>query len=197
MKLNVYLAGENEIGRSTLIKTFINGKCNKEDSWYLFYDQKANIIVDKKKIEMTICIDESANNISRNQCWHYSTADVIIFCFSLVNQFSYNQIEVFHEELMKHYPDKPYMLVGMKKDKREKFETLRQYSDVKIKTSDGERLKEKINSEYYIECSSWEQENVKEVFETAVRLFLKQSKGKKRNKNKDKVKNRNGLCNVF
>ena len=52
MKLDVYLACDNETGRITLVKTYINGKCNKEDSWYLFYDQLANVIVDKKKIEM-------------------------------------------------------------------------------------------------------------------------------------------------
>lgn len=203
MNLRIYIAGEDSIGRKALIQTYMTGECDREEySTCLFFIQHKNVIIDKKNIQLIIQLDESANNNATNRRLSYCLADVIIFCFCLVNKYSYQQIETqYRKEILKYSENKPYILVGLKKDKRDNFNSIEKsyFENVKIKTRKGERLKEKINAQNYIECSSWEHENINEVFETAINLVLNGSQ----NTNKDAhatqatKKNRNILCNIF
>ncbi|KAK8880473.1 hypothetical protein M9Y10_003147 [Tritrichomonas musculus] len=206
MNMRIYVAGEDSIGRKALLQTYVTGTCDKgEYSSYLLEKLVKKVKIDNKDINVEIGIDEGGENIRYNRKFSYIFADVIIFCFCLVNPYSYSQIETeFYEDFIKYCKDKPYILVGLKKDKRENFKTSIEnnyHEKGKIDRKKGERLKEKIKAEYYIECSSWEHENINEVFETAIKLFLNKNQNKNEDKNKLSTKhkkaNSKAICNLY
>lgn len=202
MNIRIYVAGEDSIGRKALLQTYVTGTCDREEySSYLLVNLVKKVKIDNKDINVEICIDEGGENSSYTRKFSYFIADVIIFCFCLVNPYSYSQIETeFYDDIIKYCKDKPYILVGLKKDKRENFKTSmeRNYHEKgKIDRRKGERLKEKIKAEYYIECSSWEHENVNEVFETAIRLGISNRNDIKQDQPMNKKRNSKALCNIF
>ncbi|KAK8872012.1 hypothetical protein M9Y10_007767 [Tritrichomonas musculus] len=201
MNLRIYIAGQDSIGRKALIQTYMTGDCDKSEySGYLFDIQHKKIIFDKKKIDLFIQIDESAENTRSSRIISYGFADVVVFCFCLVNQYSYDEIENnYRQEILEYCKDKPYILVGLKKDKRDRFDfnNVTFYENNKITTEDGERLKNIIKAQYYIECSSWEHENVNEVFETVIRLGISNKNDIKQDQSMNKKRNSKALCNIF
>lgn len=107
----------------------------------------------------------------------YPLTDVFIICFSLVSPTSYENVKyIWVPELEENCPDTPYILVGLKKDLRDDFESHSDEFKSKgmepISTSKGEALKEKIKAQSYIECSAYEKNNLKEVFDTATRAAV-------------------------
>ncbi|CAL0314485.1 unnamed protein product [Lupinus luteus] len=86
---------------------------------------------------------------------------------------------------LKHYaPGVPIILVGTKLDLRDdKQFCIDHPGAVPITNAQGEELRKLINAPAYIECSSKTQENVKAVFDAAIRVVLQPPKQKKK-KNK-------------
>ncbi|KAL0656902.1 hypothetical protein Bca4012_077486 [Brassica carinata] len=90
---------------------------------------------------------------------------------------------------LRHYaPGVPIILVGTKLDLRDDKQFFIDHPGaVPITTNQGEELKKLIGSAVYIECSSKTQQNVKAVFDAAIKVVLqppKQKKTKKKNKNR-------------
>ncbi|KAG7021470.1 Rac-like GTP-binding protein 3, partial [Cucurbita argyrosperma subsp. argyrosperma] len=97
-------------------------------------------------------------------------------------------------ELQHYAPGVPVVLVGTKLDLREdKFYLADHPGLVPVTTSQGEELRKQIGAMYYIECSSKTQQNVKAVFDAAIKVVIKPPQ-----KQKEKRKPHRGcLLNVI
>ncbi|EOY20640.1 RHO-related protein from plants 10 isoform 1 [Theobroma cacao] len=140
----------------------------------------------------------------------YRGADVFVLAFSLVSRASYeNVLKKWIPELQHYAPGVPVVLVGTKlgallnwdsndpcpsKDLREDKHYLADHPGLlPVSTAQGEELRKQIGAAYYIECSSKTQQNVKAVFDAAIKVVIKPPQ-----KQKEKKKPSRGcLINVF
>jgi len=77
----------------------------------------------------------------------------------------------------------PIILVGTKLDLRDDKQFFADHPGAApITTVQGEELKKQIGAAAYIECSSKTQQNVKAVFDAAIKVVLQPPKQKKRRK---------------
>ncbi|KAL1073036.1 hypothetical protein V6Z11_D11G193600 [Gossypium hirsutum] len=112
----------------------------------------------------------------------YCGADVFILAFSLISKASYENVSKKWIPELKHYaPGVPIILVGTKHDLREDKQFFIDHPGaVPISTAQGEELQKLIGSPAYIECSAKTQENVKAVFDAAIKVVLQPPKQKKK-----------------
>uniref|UniRef100_A0A452ZJJ6 Uncharacterized protein n=1 Tax=Aegilops tauschii subsp. strangulata TaxID=200361 RepID=A0A452ZJJ6_AEGTS len=76
-------------------------------------------------------------------------------------------------ELRRFAPNVPIVLVGTKLDLRDHRAYLADHPGASaITTAQGEELRKQIGAAAYIECSSKTQQNVKAVFDTAIKVVL-------------------------
>ncbi|XP_018450747.1 rac-like GTP-binding protein ARAC4 isoform X2 [Raphanus sativus] len=118
----------------------------------------------------------------------YRGADVFILAFSLISKASYENIAKKWIPELRHYaPGVPIILVGTKLDLRDDKQFFIDHPGaVPITTNQGEELKKLIGSAVYIECSSKTQQNVKAVFDAAIKVVLQPPKQRKKKKNKNR-----------
>ncbi|KAG6394412.1 hypothetical protein SASPL_144996 [Salvia splendens] len=83
---------------------------------------------------------------------------------------------------LKHYaPGVPIILVGTKLDLRDDQQFFVDHpGSVPITEAQGEELRKLIESPSYVECSSKTQQNVKQVFDAAIKVVLQPPKAKKK-----------------
>ncbi|PHT83091.1 Rac-like GTP-binding protein RHO1, partial [Capsicum annuum] len=83
---------------------------------------------------------------------------------------------------LKHYaPGVPIVLVGTKLDLRDDKQFFVDHPGaVPITTAQGEELRKAIGAPSYVECSSKTQQNVKAVFDAAIKVVLQPPKTKKK-----------------
>nr|GEX63741.1 Rac-like GTP-binding protein RAC2 [Tanacetum cinerariifolium] len=114
----------------------------------------------------------------------YRGADVFILAFSLISKPSFENISKKWIPELRHYaPLVPIVLVGTKLDLREDSKFLMDYPGAcTISTSQGEELKKQIGAVGYVECSSKTQQNVKIVFDVAIKAVLQPPKVRKHKK---------------
>ncbi|CAN6682861.1 unnamed protein product [Malus baccata var. baccata] len=112
----------------------------------------------------------------------YRGADVFILAFSLISKASYENVAKKWIPELRHYaPGVPIILVGTKLDLRDDKQFFIDHSGaVPITTDQGEELKKLIGAPAYIECSSKTQQNVKAVFDAAIKVVLQPPKQKKK-----------------
>ncbi|XP_031480604.1 rac-like GTP-binding protein 7 isoform X1 [Nymphaea colorata] len=86
-------------------------------------------------------------------------------------------------ELHHFSPGVPIVLVGTKLDLREDKQYLSDHPGlVPVTTTQGEELQRQIGATYYIECSSKTQQNVKAVFDAAIKVVIQPPKQKEKSK---------------
>ncbi|CAJ1943925.1 unnamed protein product [Sphenostylis stenocarpa] len=105
----------------------------------------------------------------------YRGADVFVLAFSLVSHASYeNVLKKWVPELQHFAPSIPVVLVGTKLDLREDKHYLADHPGlVPVTSEQGEELRKLVGATYYIECSSKTQQNVKSVFDAAIKVVIK------------------------
>ncbi|TYI39646.1 hypothetical protein ES332_A02G108700v1, partial [Gossypium tomentosum] len=150
----------------------------------VFDNFSANVVVDGSTVNLGLWDTAGQEDYNRLRPLSYRGADVFILAFSLISKASYENVTKKWIPELNHYaPGVPIVLVGTKLDLRDDSQYLADHpSALPISTAQGEELKKQIESSSYIECSAKSQQNVKAVFDAAIKVVLQPPKKNKKKK---------------
>jgi Ras-related C3 botulinum toxin substrate 1 len=146
------------------------------------------VVVDGNTVNLGLWDTAGQEDYNRLRPLSYRGADVFLLAFSLISKASYENISKKWIPELRHYaPSVPIILVGTKLDLRDDKQFFADHPGTSpISTLQGEELRKAIGAASYIECSSKTQQNVKAVFDAAIKVVLQPPKQMKKKKKKQK-----------
>jgi Ras-related C3 botulinum toxin substrate 1 len=147
----------------------------------VFDNFSANVVVDGNTVNLGLWDTAGQEDYNRLRPLSYRGADVFLLAFSLISKASYENIAKKWIPELKHYAQNvPIILVGTKLDLRDDRQFFEDHPGATpITTAMGEELSRTIGAAAYLECSSKTQQNIKAVFDTAIKVVLSPPKAKK------------------
>ncbi|GMI96862.1 RHO-RELATED PROTEIN FROM PLANTS 6, RAC-like 3 [Hibiscus trionum] len=184
--------GDGAVGKTCLLISYTSNTFPTDYVPTVFDNFSANVVVDGATVNIGLWDTAGQEDYNRLRPLSYRGADVFILAFSLISKASYENVAKKWIPELKHYaPGIPVVLVGTKLDLREDDQFLMDHPNaIPISTAQGEELKKQIASSAYIECSSKTQQNVKAVFDAAIKVVLQPPKSKQKS-------NGGMLCSVL
>ncbi|XP_074556542.1 rac-like GTP-binding protein ARAC4 isoform X3 [Curcuma longa] len=139
----------------------------------VFDNFSANVVVDGNTVNLGLWDTAGQEDYNRLRPLSYRGADVFLLAFSLISKASYENVAKKWIPELRHYaPGVPIILVGTKLDLRDDKQFFIDHPGASlISTTQGEELKKQIGAAAYIECSSKTQQNVKAVFDQAIKYM--------------------------
>ncbi|TMW83311.1 hypothetical protein EJD97_002153 [Solanum chilense] len=146
--------GDGAVGKTCLLISYTSNTFPTDYVPTVFDNFSANVNVDGKIVNLGLWDTAGQEDYNRLRPLSYRGADVFLLAFSLI--------------------------MGTKLDLREDKQFIRDYPGAcTISTEEGEELKKQIGAVAYVECSAKTQQNVKSVFDTAIKVVLQPPKNKK------------------
>ncbi|KAL5729168.1 Rac-like GTP-binding protein arac7 [Ranunculus cassubicifolius] len=166
--------GDGAVGKTCMLICYTSNRFPNDYVPTVFDNFSANVAVDGNVVNLGLWDTAGQEDYSRLRPLSYRGADVFVLAFSLLSRASYeNVLKKWMPELQRFAPNVPIILVGTKLDLRDSTSYLVDHSGSSIVTSaQGEELRKQIGAAAYIECSSKTQQNVKAVFDTAIKVVL-------------------------
>ncbi|KAJ4771175.1 Rac-like GTP-binding protein 2 [Rhynchospora pubera] len=166
--------GDGAVGKTCMLICYT---CNRFPTDYIptvFDNFSANVSVDGRIVNLGLWDTAGQEDYSRLRPLSYRGADIFVLAFSLISRSSYeNVLKKWMPELRRFAPNVPIVLVGTKLDLRDNKGYLADRPGASVITSaQGEELRKQIGAAAYIECSSKTQQNIKAVFDTAIKVVL-------------------------
>ncbi|KAL6497454.1 Ras-related C3 botulinum toxin substrate 3 [Orobanche gracilis] len=167
--------GDGAVGKTCMLICYTSNKFPTDYIPTVFDNFSANVVVEGTTVNLGLWDTAGQEDYNRLRPLSYRGADVFVLAFSLVSRASYENIfKKWIPELQHFAPGTPLVLVGTKLDLREDKHYLADHPGlVPVTTVQGEELRRQIGASYYIECSSKTQQNVKAVFDAAIRVVIK------------------------
>ncbi|XP_021316258.1 rac-like GTP-binding protein 3 isoform X2 [Sorghum bicolor] len=218
--------GDGAVGKTCMLICYTSNKFPTDYIPTVFDNFSANVVVDGTTVNLGLWDTAGQEDYNRLRPLSYRGADVFVLAFSLVSRASYENImKKWIPELQHYAPGVPVVLVGTKLDLREDKHYLmdhpglvpvttaqvylqyllnkrlmhfviKNFGDLAICTFQGEELRRQIGAMYYVECSSKTQQNVKAVFDAAIKVVI-QPPTKLREKKKKKSRKGCSMVNLF
>ncbi|KFK37274.1 hypothetical protein AALP_AA4G235800 [Arabis alpina] len=166
--------GDGAVGKTCLLISYTSNTFPTDYVPTVFDNFSANVLVDGKTINLGLWDTAGQEDYNRLRPLSYRGADVFILAFSLISKPSFENIAKKWVPELRHYaPAVPIVLVGTKLDLRENKQFSMNYPGAcTISTEQGQELRKEIGALAYIECSSKTQQNVKAVFDAAIKVVL-------------------------
>ncbi|KAI4342123.1 hypothetical protein MLD38_026780 [Melastoma candidum] len=179
--------GDGGVGKTCMLISYTSNTFPTDYVPTVFENFSANVVVDGSTVNLGLWDTAGQEDYNRLRPLSYPGADVFLLAFSLTSKASYENIaKKWIPELQHYAPGVPVILVGTKLDLREDKQFLADHPDaVPITTAQGEELKKLISATAYIECSSKTQQNVKAVFDAAIKVVLQPPKRRRREEQKE------------
>jgi len=183
--IKLVVIGDGAVGKTCLLISYANNKFPEDYIPTVFDNYVVNITAGTETIELGLWDTAGQEEYDRLRPLSYANANVFLICFAVVNPISYDNISYkWYPEVMHFCPDTPLVLVGTKVDLRkdEAFveKNLRANNLQPISTAQGQELAKKIKAFKYIECSARTEENLKTVFDEAIKAVFFAPKKKKK-----------------
>ena len=178
LRLKFVVLGGPCVGKTCLLIRFFRNEYRAEYIPTVFENSVKDLVVKERRIELAVwdIFGQGQDGYERLRPLSYPQTDVFLFCFSLVDPGSYENIcDDCFPDVRRHCPNTPIILVGTKVDLLEDevtLEDLKQKNISPITTAEGVKLATEINALTYMECSSLTGKGVNEVFEEAVIAVL-------------------------
>nr|CAD1839217.1 unnamed protein product [Ananas comosus var. bracteatus] len=186
--------GDGAVGKTCMLISYTSNTFPTDYVPTVFDNFSANVVVEGSMVNLGLWDTAGQEDYNRLRPLSYRGADVFLLAFSLISKASYENIHKKWIPELRHYaPNVPIILVGTKLDLREDKEffidhpsitpitTLQARHEQKYESC-GEELKRMIGAAAYIECSSKSQQNVKAVFDAAIKVVLCPPKTKKKSR---------------
>ncbi|CAD5166847.1 unnamed protein product [Musa acuminata subsp. malaccensis] len=190
--------GDGAVGKTCMLICYTSNKFPTASSVALlipidyiptvFDNFSANVSVDGSIVNLGLWDTAGQEDYSRLRPLSYRGADIFVLAFSLISRASYeNVLKKWMPELRRFAPNVPIVLVGTKLDLREDKAYLADHPGATtITPAQGEELRKQVGAAAYIECSSKTQQNIKAVFDTAIKVVLQPPRRKEVAKKKSK-----------
>ncbi|RAL45821.1 hypothetical protein DM860_009685 [Cuscuta australis] len=174
--------GDGAVGKTCLLISYTSNTFPTDYVPTVFDNFSANVVVNGATVNLGLWDTAGQEDYNRLRPLSYRGADVFILAFSLISKASYENVSKKWIPELKHYaPGVPIVLVGTKLDLRDDKQFFVDHPGaVPITTAQGEELRKLIDAPAYIECSSKSQQNVKGVFDAAIKVVLQPPKQKKK-----------------
>ncbi|KAG5536831.1 hypothetical protein RHGRI_024310 [Rhododendron griersonianum] len=180
--------GDGAVGKTCMLICYTSNKFPTDYIPTVFDNFSANVVVEGTTVNLGLWDTAGQEDYNRLRPLSYRGADVFVLAFSLVSRASYeNILKKWIPELQHFAPGVPVVLAGTKLDLREDKHYLSDHPGlVPVTTAQGEELRKQIGAAYYIECSSKTQQNVKAVFDAAIKVVIKPPQKQKEKKKKQR-----------
>eukprot|EP00253_Pinus_taeda_P000241 PITA_00241 len=178
--------GDGAVGKTCMLISYTSNTFPTDYVPTVFDNFSANVVVDGTSVNLGLWDTAGQEDYNRLRPLSYRGADVFILAFSLISRASYENVSKKWIPELRHYaPGVPIILVGTKLDLREDKQF---YADhpgaLPVTTDQGDDLRKQIGAAFYIECSSKTQQNIKAVFDAAIKVVIQPPKQKKKKKRK-------------
>ncbi|OEL26971.1 Rac-like GTP-binding protein 7 [Dichanthelium oligosanthes] len=202
--------GDGAVGKTCMLISYTSNTFPTDYVPTVFDNFSANVVVDGNTVNLGLWDTAGQEDYNRLRPLSYRGADVFLLAFSLISKASYENIHKKWIPELRHYaPNVPVVLVGTKLGKKNTFQlpllknklgffeliiymklpkpdhVTETDKDEYLQTC-GEELKRMIGAAAYIECSSKTQQNVKAVFDSAIKVVLCPPKPKKKSARKQR-----------
>ncbi|KAJ5066111.1 hypothetical protein M0811_03444 [Anaeramoeba ignava] len=165
--------GDQESKKTEMIMTYANGQYPTDYVPTVFDNYVKNLFVDGNEFELGLWDTAPQEDYDRLRPLSYPNTNVVLICFSIVNQKSFENVKnKWVPEINQYLPNVPFILVGTQSELRDDFQTINKLSQKglsPISYQQGFGLSIEVKATKYIECSARNQINLNEVFEEAVR----------------------------
>jgi len=173
------VVGDGAVGKTCLLISYTSNDFPKDYVPTVFDNYSATVMVDGKQINLGLWDTAGQEDYDRLRPLSYPQTNVFLICFSLISRDSLSNVtEKWVPEVSHHAPNVPILLIGTKCDLRNDNT---QAANL-ISKEEGAKLAKEIGSVCYMECSALTQENLKNVFDEAVRAAINYEKQKKKKK---------------
>ncbi|KAH0899130.1 hypothetical protein HID58_048698, partial [Brassica napus] len=146
--------GDGAVGKTCMLISYTSNTFPTDYVPTVFDNFSANVVVDGSTVNLGLWDTAGQEDYNRLRPLSYRGADVFLLAFSLISKASYENI---YKKFLKDHP-----------------------GAASITTAQGEELRKMVGAIKYLECSSKTQQNVKAVFDTAIRVALRPPKAKKK-----------------
>ena len=183
-KLKFILVGESQVGKTSLINQYVN---NEFDGDYLMTIGNDKITKDIKineeqlKLEIWDSIGQESLR-SANKIFMKNT-DIALIVYDITNKKSFENLNEFYEELIK-MNERDKMIIGIAANKSDLYE------NTEVNREEGEEYAKKINALYF-ESTATDHENVVNIFEELIKVYIENNKEKKNEDTTNNINNSN------
>jgi Ras-related C3 botulinum toxin substrate 1 len=181
MDIKCVVVGDGSVGKTCLLISYTTNTFSKEYIPTVFDNYTTDVIVDSKLVHLGLWDTAGQADYDRLRPLSYRDTDVFLLCFSVVSPPSFDNImDKWYLEIQHYAPGVPFVLVGTKKDLRDDPETLKELKaqgQAPIDMKAAKKLAQDIGARTYVECSAVTQQNVKEIFDEAIRAVLYKKSG--------------------
>jgi len=177
------VVGDGAVGKTCLLVSYTTNEFPEEYVPTVFDQKDKSLVVDGKEVDLSLWDTAGQEDYGRLRPLSYPDTDVFLICYSIIAPDSFTNVkQKWIPEVTDHCPDVPIILVGTKSDYRggfdqSKVEELKQSGITPVTEDEGKKMAAEIGAAKYIECSALTQENLKIVFDEAVKVALKKIEG--------------------
>uniref|UniRef100_A0A0D6QRM6 Uncharacterized protein n=1 Tax=Araucaria cunninghamii TaxID=56994 RepID=A0A0D6QRM6_ARACU len=201
--------GDGAVGKTCMLICYTSNKFPTDYIPTVFDNFSANVVTDGSTVNLGLWDTAGQEDYNRLRPLSYRGADVFVLAFSLVSRASYENISKKWVTELRHYaPGIPVVLVGTKLGccplfwlyschiheylREDKHYLADHPGSVPVTTAEGEELRKQIGASSYIECSSKTQQNIKAVFDAAIKVVIQPPKQKEKKRRKSR-----GGCSIL
>jgi small GTP-binding protein len=180
--------GDGCVGKTCLLYSFATGTFSEDYCVTIFDNYSALMRVDDKNINLSLWDTAGQVEYGRLRYLSYPNTDVFLVCYSLISPVSLlNVTNQWIPEIQHFNPSTPFLLVGTKSDLINDKDILHRLNEKGLKPltkEDGDKVANEFKASKHIVCSALTRENIKEVFDEAVRasFFVQEKEQNKKNK---------------
>jgi len=182
--IKLVVIGDGAVGKTCLLISYANNRFPEDYIPTVFDNYVVNLTAGDQTIELGLWDTAGQEEYDRLRPLSYANANVFLVCFSVTNPVSFENVTTkWYPEVIHFCPEVPQILVGTKLDLRSDsgtLEKLKSNGQNPITMDQGQELAKKIKAVKYLECSAKTGENLKTVFDEAVKAVLFAPKKKKR-----------------
>ena len=167
--LKVFLIGDNDVGKSSILKQFIDNEFDDINYCVIGIDFRS-ICLEINNLPVKLIIWDPAGQARFRDITrlYYKNTHLVIFVYSITDRKSFNNIKEWSEDIEKYGPSNVYkILVGNKIDLESKR---------KVSLEVGEIFSKIYKINMFYETSAKANINIKEIFVNSVQLILEQEK---------------------
>ncbi|ELP88871.1 Rho GTPase, putative [Entamoeba invadens IP1] len=174
--IKLVVVGDGAVGKTCLLISYSIKKFPEDYIPTVFDNYVVTLTAGSRQIQLALWDTAGQEEYDQLRPLSYSSASIFLICFSVTSSVSYdNVLTKWHPEVVHFAPKVPIILVGTKLDTRNDpsiVQRLAEQGMTVINTAKGEELKTKIKAVKYLECSAKTGENLKTVFDEAVKTVL-------------------------